>query len=191
MATGERAQPVGADAGLALLGDDHVLVGIGVAEGAGDGTAVAAGTDDERRPDLLPVRVDRDPVGVRADVAHPEAFAHVRPGARGSAEKERVELRAHDAVAHRLVPAGRVLAAVDADGDRCEGLDRVRVVARLELEVGERAARHPAGAELDAREGGGVEDEHASSGTREAPGDAASRKTRSCRSRMARPRAVE
>src|SRR2546422_77192 len=128
----------------------------------------------EGRREALPiVGFDRDLRTRRAHRADADTLAHLRARLRGSTEQERVELRPHDPVAHRLVPGSLVLATVDRDGDRGEGLDRVRIGVGLELEVGERPARHPARAQLDARKRGGVEGEHAEPRPSDPPRDGA------------------
>src|SRR5439155_1469993 len=144
-----------------------------IRERASHRAAVAARADHERRREPLRAGLDHDGRARLVHRAHADALAHLRARTSGSTEQERVELRTHDPVAHRLVPAGLVLATVDRDGDRGEGMDRARIGVGRELEIGERPPRHPAGAELDARKGGGVEDEHPEPRAREPPGDGA------------------
>src|SRR5437870_4198228 len=110
------------------------------------------------------------------DLAHlAHARALVQPGARrGRApEEEGVELGAHDAVARGAVPVCLVLLLAGRDRDGRERLDGVRVRRRVELQVGERGVRDPAGAQLDAREARGVQDGDAGPRPREPPSDRA------------------
>src|SRR5438046_2454548 len=110
-------------------------------------------------------------------LAAQRALVHLDPRRGRAPEEEGVELRTHDAVARGAFPVGLVLHVADRDRDGRERLDRVRVRRRVELQVGERGGRHPAGAELDAREARGVEDGDARPRPRESPGDRAARRS--------------
>src|SRR5436189_291775 len=140
-------------------------------------TAVPARADDD--PGSERAGVARDPGAARdlAHLSHARALVHPGPGRGRAPEEEGVELRAHDAVARAALPVGLVLHVADRDRDGRERLDRVRVRRRVELQVGERGVRDPAGAELDAREARGVEDGDARPRPRESPGDRAARRS--------------
>src|SRR5436309_6369127 len=169
----ERAQALGADARLALLRHDHVLLGARAPEHARDRAAVPARADHHPGGERARVARDLDAARDLAHLAHARAL--VQPGARrGRApEEEGVELGAHDAVARGAVPVCLVLLLTGRDRDGRERLDGMRVRGRVELQVGERGARDPASAQLDAREARGVQDGDAGPRPRELPRDRA------------------
>src|SRR5262249_59883099 len=80
------AQPVGADRGLALLGDDDVLRLVRRPERPGDGAAVSARADHEIRDDRSVVGRDLDAAPVDVDPAHAHALAYADAGRLGAAE---------------------------------------------------------------------------------------------------------
>src|SRR5436309_10996905 len=169
----ERAQALGADARLALLRHDHVLLGARAPERARDRAAVPARADHHPGGERARVARDLDAARDLAHLAHARAL--VQPGARrGRApEEEGVELSAHDAVARGAVPVCLVLLLTGRDRDGRERLDGMRVRRRVEIQVGERGVRDPAGARLDAREARGVQDGDAGPRPRELPRDRA------------------
>src|SRR5690349_13890305 len=79
----QRAEPRGADARLALLRHDDVLVVRHRAQRAGDRTAVAAGAEDRRRAKGPVVGVDLDAAGHLAHLAHANALTDPRAGPGG------------------------------------------------------------------------------------------------------------
>src|SRR5438094_392451 len=171
----ERAQALGTDARLALLRHDHLLLDPCAPEGARHRTAVPARADDHPGSERAGVARGLDAARDLAHLAHARALVHLDPRRGRAPEEEGVELRTHDAVTRGAFPVGLVLHVADRDRDGRERLDRVRVRRRVELQVGERGGRHPAGAELDAREACGVEDGDARPRPRESPGDRAAR----------------
>ena len=132
--------------------------------------AMAARADHQRRLEGPAVGLDAHLVALRGHVRHPDAPAHVRARGRGALEQVVVELAADDPVAGGPPPAGLVPGPRELQHALVEGLDGQGVLVGVDLEVDERLRRHPARADLHAREDRRVEHEGTQAGQGQPPG---------------------
>ena len=131
---------------------------------------MSAGADDDGGREDAALAHDADAVALAGHRGHPGALAHVGAGGPGAVEQVVIELAPDDAVAGRPAPARLVARAVEREPAGREGLDGERILLGIDLDVGQRLGRHPARADLDAREHGGVEQQRPEAGAGQPPG---------------------
>src|SRR5206468_1511392 len=122
---------------LALLGHDDLLALGDLAEVARNRTAMAAGADHHRRLERALRRLDHHAVAGDARAIDPNAPPDIGAGRRRALEQVVVELATDDPVARRAAPSGLVPPPIETEAARREGLDRERILLRVDLDVGE------------------------------------------------------